>query len=117
MTKTTDPAVRPTFFASALKLRAWLEKNHDKKQELWVGFHKKHSGKPSISWPEPVDEAVCFGWIDGVRKSIDGASYMIRFTPRTPGSTWSADRGLGLGSDDRAAHAQDGREGPAAVGA
>src|SRR5205814_2028339 len=58
--------------------------------ELWVGFYKKDSGKPSITWPESVDEALCFGWIDGVRKSLDGESYMIRFTPRKPSSIWSA---------------------------
>ena len=58
--------------------------------ELWVGFHKRASGKPSITWPESVDEALCYGWIDGLRKSIDGQSYMIRFTPRRKGSAWSA---------------------------
>jgi uncharacterized protein YdeI (YjbR/CyaY-like superfamily) len=70
--------------------RAWLEQHHATDQELWVGFYKKDSGRPSITWPESVDEALCFGWIDGVRKSIDDESYMIRFTPRKPSSTWSA---------------------------
>ncbi len=63
---------------------------HATEQELWVGFYKKNSGKPSITWPESVDEALCVGWIDGIRKSIDEESYMIRFTPRRRGSVWSA---------------------------
>ena len=71
-------------------MRAWLEENHDRATELWVGFHKKGSGRPSITWPESVDEALCFGWIDGVRKSLGPESYMIRFTPRKARSTWSA---------------------------
>ena len=79
----------PRFFATPSKFRAWLEKNHDRETELWVGFHRKGSGKPSITWPESVDEALCVGWIDGVRKSVDETSYMIRFTPRTPTSIWS----------------------------
>jgi uncharacterized protein YdeI (YjbR/CyaY-like superfamily) len=81
--------MKPTFFSDPSKFRKWLEKNHDKEQELLVGFYKKGSGKPSITWPESVDEALCFGWIDGVRKSIDDESYTIRFTPRKPGSIWS----------------------------
>jgi uncharacterized protein YdeI (YjbR/CyaY-like superfamily) len=79
-----------TFFAEPADFRAWLEKNHDRASELWVGFHKKGSGRPSITWPESVDEALCFGWIDGVRKSLGPDSYMIRFTPRKARSTWSA---------------------------
>ena len=79
-----------TFFESPSAFRTWLEENHNTAQELWVGFHKKSSGKSSITWPESVDEALCFGWIDGVRKSIDENSYRIRFTPRKPGSIWSA---------------------------
>ena len=78
------------FFKSPLDFRKWLEKNHDKAQELWVGFYKKDSGKPSLTWPESVDQALCFGWIDGVRKSVDALSYAIRFTPRRPASIWSA---------------------------
>lgn len=70
--------------------RKWLEKNHDKEKELLVGFYKVTSGKQSITWPESVDEAICFGWIDGVRKSIDEESYSVRFTPRKPTSIWSA---------------------------
>jgi uncharacterized protein YdeI (YjbR/CyaY-like superfamily) len=80
----------PTFFAKQSDFRKWLEKNHDKKTELLVGFYKVDSGKPSISWPQSVDEALCFGWIDGVRRSIDKESYCIRFTPRRRNSSWSA---------------------------
>jgi uncharacterized protein YdeI (YjbR/CyaY-like superfamily) len=80
----------PTFFPTPAVFRAWLEAHHDKFHELLVGFYKKSSGKPSITWPESVDAALCFGWIDGVRKSIDETSYTIRFTPRRPTSTWSA---------------------------
>ena len=79
----------PTFFAKPSELRSWLEKHHEQEKELWVGFYKKGSGKPSIIWPESVDEALCFGWIDGVRKSLGEESYMIRFTPRKPTSNWS----------------------------
>ena len=79
-----------TFFSSPEAFRAWLEQHHTTAQELWVGFYKKSSGKPSITWPESVDEALCFGWIDGLRKRIDDESYTIRFTPRKPRSTWSA---------------------------
>jgi uncharacterized protein YdeI (YjbR/CyaY-like superfamily) len=78
------------FFPTPAKWRAWLKTNHAKKQELWVGFYKKGSGEPSITWPESVDQALCFGWIDGLRKSIDDERYMIRFTPRKPTSVWSA---------------------------
>jgi uncharacterized protein YdeI (YjbR/CyaY-like superfamily) len=80
----------PTYFPTPSDFRKWLEENHDKVQEFWVGFHKKSSGKPSIDWPQSVDEALCFGWIDGLRKSVNEISYMIRFTPRKSGSTWSA---------------------------
>ena len=82
--------MKPVFFDSPSKLRAWLEKHHARKTELWVGFHKKGSGKPSITWPEAVDMLLCFGWIDGIRKSIDETSYTIRVTPRRPKSKWSA---------------------------
>jgi uncharacterized protein YdeI (YjbR/CyaY-like superfamily) len=82
-------APKPTFFATPADFRRWLERNHAKAVELWVGFHKKASGRPSITWPESVDEALCFGWIDGVRYRIDETSYRIRFTPRKPRSTWS----------------------------
>jgi len=78
------------FFKRPSAFRKWLAANHAKSKELWVGFYKKNSGKPSIDWPESVDEALCFGWIDGIRKSVDAESYKIRFTPRKPNSVWSA---------------------------
>jgi uncharacterized protein YdeI (YjbR/CyaY-like superfamily) len=81
--------VRPTFFATPAKFRAWLEAHHDKAPELWMGLYRRGSGRPSITWPEAVDEALCFGWIDGVRKGIDDVSYMNRYTPRRARSTWS----------------------------
>ncbi len=77
------------FFRSASAFRKWLETHHATSQELWVGYYKKASEKASITWPESVDEALCFGWIDGVRKSLDDISYTIRFTPRKPRSVWS----------------------------
>jgi uncharacterized protein YdeI (YjbR/CyaY-like superfamily) len=80
----------PVFFAKQSDLRKWFEKNHDKKEELWIGYYKTKSGKQSISWPQSVDEALSFGWIDGIRKSIDESSYVIRFTRRKPDSIWSA---------------------------
>lgn len=81
--------MKPRFFRSPADLRKWFERHHAKAPELWIGFYKKDSGKASITWPESVDEALCFGWIDGIRKSVDVASYIIRFTPRRRGSTWS----------------------------
>jgi uncharacterized protein YdeI (YjbR/CyaY-like superfamily) len=80
----------PTFFPTQTDFRHWLEKNHRTAPELLVGFYKVGSGKPSMSWPESVDQALCFGWIDGVRRSIDSESYSIRFTPRKSTSIWSA---------------------------
>jgi uncharacterized protein YdeI (YjbR/CyaY-like superfamily) len=80
---------KPKFFATPADWRAWLEQNHTSIEELWVGLYKRDSGKPSITWPEAVDGALCFGWIDGVRKSVDKESYKIRFTPRKPRSVWS----------------------------
>jgi len=77
------------FFTSPDKFRAWLEKNHDSASELLVGFHKKDSGKKSITYARALDEALCFGWIDGVRKNLNETSYTIRFTPRKPKSIWS----------------------------
>jgi uncharacterized protein YdeI (YjbR/CyaY-like superfamily) len=82
--------VKPRFFRTPAAFRAWLVKHHGATQELLVGFHKKGSDKPSMTWPESVDEALCFGWIDGIRKRIDDGSYSIRFTPRRPRSIWSA---------------------------
>lgn len=78
------------FFENPEQFRSWLEKNHTKENELLVGFYKVGTKKPSITWSESVDQALCFGWIDGVRKSIDEHSYSIRFTPRKPTSIWSA---------------------------
>jgi uncharacterized protein YdeI (YjbR/CyaY-like superfamily) len=80
----------PTFFPTPNAFRKWLQKNHLKEKELLVGFYKRGSGKPSITWPESVDQALSFGWIDGVRRRIDDESYSIRFTPRRRGSIWSA---------------------------
>ena len=82
--------MKPTFFPTPADFRRWLEQHHESESELLVGFYKKGSGKPSITWPESVDEALSFGWIDGVRKRIDEESYTIRFTPRKAVSNWSA---------------------------
>lgn len=82
--------MNPRFFKSPSTFNKWLAANHAKSKELWVGFYKKETGKPSITWPESVEEALCLGWIDGVRKNIDDESYMIRFSPRKPTSIWSA---------------------------
>jgi uncharacterized protein YdeI (YjbR/CyaY-like superfamily) len=79
-----------TFFKTPAQFRKWLEKHQATVRELWAGFHKRDSGKPSMTWPESVDEALCFGWIDGIRKNVDETSYTIRFTPRKLGSFWSA---------------------------
>ena len=81
--------MQPRFFASPDEFRAWLEANYDSESEVVVGFHKKHTGLPSLTWTESVREALCFGWIDGVRRRIDDDSYSIRFTPRKQGSNWS----------------------------
>jgi len=85
-----QPPIKPIFFAMPAVFRHWLKKNHASTKELWVGFYRKGTGKPSMTWPESVDQALCFGWIDGLRKSFDAESYMIRFTPRRPTSIWSA---------------------------
>jgi uncharacterized protein YdeI (YjbR/CyaY-like superfamily) len=82
-------ATKPKFFATREKFREWLEKNHASATELLVGFHKKSSGKKSITYAEALDEALCFGWIDGVRRSLDETSYQQRFTPRRARSIWS----------------------------
>ncbi|HYW14476.1 MAG TPA: YdeI/OmpD-associated family protein [Longimicrobium sp.] len=79
-----------TFFPTPEDFRAWLDANHERETELLVGFYKKGTGKPSITWPESVDEALCYGWIDGVRRRVDEEAYSIRFTPRKLKSTWSA---------------------------
>jgi uncharacterized protein YdeI (YjbR/CyaY-like superfamily) len=82
-------ATKPAYFASAAEFRNWLGTNHAKCSELMVGFYKRSSGRPSVTYSEALDEALCFGWIDGVRKSIDAEAYMIRFTPRRAKSQWS----------------------------
>jgi uncharacterized protein YdeI (YjbR/CyaY-like superfamily) len=80
----------PKFFRSQDEFRKWLEKYHDKKDELLVGFYKVGTGRPSMTWSESVDQALCFGWIDGVRKSLGDEAYTIRFSPRRPTSIWSS---------------------------
>lgn len=82
--------MKPTFFSSDSEFREWLKKNHKTEMELIVGFYKVASQKPSMTWSQSVDQALCFGWIDGVRRSIDQESYYIRFTPRRSNSIWSA---------------------------
>jgi len=84
----------PRFFPTARQLRTWFEKNHDRRGELWVGYYKKGTGRPSVTWPESVDTALCYGWIDGLKRSVDDKRYMLRFTPRRKRSHWSA-RNLG----------------------
>ena len=79
----------PTTFETPQAFRAWLEQHHDSASEVWVGYFRKATGKPSMTWAESVDEALCFGWIDGVRRRIDDERYTIRFTPRRKGSVWS----------------------------
>lgn len=86
----SSPTTRPRFFATARHFRAWLETRAATAPELLVGYWKVDSGRPSMTWSESVDEALCFGWIDGVRRRIDDRSYQIRFTPRRPTSVWSA---------------------------
>lgn len=80
---------KPKFFKTILLFNTWLKKNHSKESELWIGFYKKNTGKKSISYHEALDEALCFGWIDGIRKRIDDEVFIQRFTPRKPKSNWS----------------------------
>jgi uncharacterized protein YdeI (YjbR/CyaY-like superfamily) len=82
-------AMEPRFFETGTAFRAWLEKEHASAADLWVGLHRKSSGRPSVTYREALDAGLCFGWIDGLRKTLDGGSYAIRFTPRKPGSPWS----------------------------
>lgn len=82
--------MKPRFFPTPATLRKWLKSNHAREKELWVGFYKKDSGRPSITWTESVDQALCFGWIDSIRRSYRADSYVIRFTPRKERSIWSA---------------------------
>lgn len=81
--------MKPKFFSTPAEFHQWLEQNHDKESELLIGFHRKASGKKSITYAEALDEALCFGWIDGVRKKLNETSYVQRFTPRKPKSIWS----------------------------
>jgi uncharacterized protein YdeI (YjbR/CyaY-like superfamily) len=100
--------VKPKFFRTADDFRRWLQRHHASAPELLVGFFKLTSGRPSMTWAESVDEALCFGWIDGVRRRVDALSYTIRFTPRRPGSIWSAvnmRRARALATQDRMAAA------------
>ena len=82
--------VKPIFFATPADFRAWLEEHHAGETEVFVGFYRRSTGRPTITWKESVDEALCFGWIDGVKRSVDAESYSIRFTPRRRRSIWSA---------------------------
>lgn len=82
--------IQPLFFKTQVELRKWFQKNYNKLTEAYIGYYKKGTGKASITWPQSVDEALCVGWIDGVRKSLGEESYMIRFTPRKKTSIWSA---------------------------
>jgi uncharacterized protein YdeI (YjbR/CyaY-like superfamily) len=86
----TAPPIKPRHFASARAFGAWLDRNHERAPELWVGFWKKGTGKPSIDWPQAVREALRVGWIDGIRRSLNDEAYVIRFLPRRKGSVWSA---------------------------
>jgi uncharacterized protein YdeI (YjbR/CyaY-like superfamily) len=78
------------YFASLEEFRAWLEEHHERATEVWIGYWKKHTGKPSLTWSQAVDEALCFGWIDGVLRRVDDERHIQRFTPRKPTSNWSA---------------------------
>jgi uncharacterized protein YdeI (YjbR/CyaY-like superfamily) len=82
--------MKPVYFSAPSDLQKWFDRHHLTAREVWVGYFKKGSGVPSVTWPQSVDEALCVGWIDGIRKSVDGKRYVIRFTPRKPGSIWSA---------------------------
>ena len=84
---TSDHA--PTFFPVRADFRAWLEEHHATADHLWVGYYRKATKRQSVTWDDTVEEALCYGWIDGIRKSRDRESYLIRFTPRRPKSVWS----------------------------
>ena len=88
-----SPSPKPhdvRFFATPGELRDWFDANHETADELWLGYYRKSTGRPSVDWSQAVDEALCVGWIDGVRRSVDETSFVQRFTPRRKGSTWSA---------------------------
>lgn len=84
-----DPTSDPLAFERSTDLRAWFRKNHSKASELWIRFYRLESGRPSVTYPEALDEALCAGWIDGIRKRADDESYIMRFSPRNPKSNWS----------------------------
>lgn len=90
MLSAVNKFISPTFFPTPAHFRRWLERHHQTQAELWVGYYKKSTGQPSITWPDSVDQALCFGWIDGIRKTVDDVRYMVRFTPRRQRSAWSA---------------------------
>lgn len=83
------PGVKPIFFKTSSELRKWFRAEHDKSKEVWIGFYKKESGHISVTYSEALDQALCFGWIDGIRKKVDSISYTNRFTPRRAKSNWS----------------------------
>ena len=83
------PRIEPIFFAAPADFRAWLKQHHTTESVLWVGYYRQATGKPSVTWEETVDEALCYGWIDGIRRSFNDEAYVIRFTPRKPSSVWS----------------------------
>ncbi len=100
------------FFENSQDFRRWLAQHHEERDELWVGYYKKATGKPTLTWAESVDEALCYGWIDGIRRSLDAESYAIRFTPRRPRSHWSR-----VNLDKVAALIEEGRMTPAGMAA
>ncbi len=105
MARTMEPT-NITYFETPAAFGSWLAANHNRSDELWVGFWKKATGRPSVTWPESVDEALCYGWIDGIRKRVDDEAYTIRFTPRRARSTWShrnMERFAALDAEDRIA--------------
>lgn len=90
--------MKPRYFKSSADFRRWLAANHAQGTELWIGFYKKDSGRGGITYAEALDEALCFGWIDGLKKRVDALSYTMRFTPRKPKSNWSR---LNIGHAER----------------
>jgi uncharacterized protein YdeI (YjbR/CyaY-like superfamily) len=110
-----SPSLQPhdiRFFATSEELRDWFDVNHETADELWLGYYRKSTGRPSVDWSQAVDEALCVGWIDGVRRSVDDTSHIQRFTPRRKGSTWSA-----INVAKVAALTEEGRMRPAGIAA
>src|SRR5689334_10563870 len=114
--------VNPRYFGTPSEWRDWLEKHHATAPEVWVGFHKRGSGRPSITWPESVDQALCFGWIDGIRRRVDDAPYTTRYSTRRKGSRWSntnlerVEVRAPLGDNQRAVQAGHGGRSAAKIG-